>query len=741
MLQLYNGKWIPVNNAYSYYVDYLYGGEETLCFTLSAYDETYPFLREEVLLKEDVIHPNLYAIKKVNRIDDEVIFTAELYMDEWKSNKPYKDTKNDPGFQTKTLSELLEYIKPAGWTVQNANITVIRRTPELEGVNAYDVLTELRDIFQVAYEIDTLNKKITVLDPDQVVDKGLYLHNELNLKEVVEKGDSSNFINRLYAYGKDNLTFSSINGNKEYIEDLSYKETIVTGYWKDERYTVKENLLEDAKKKLKDVAYPIKSYIANIVDLAKNNPDYAFLTIRLYDLVHLFINNEVEVLEKVVKYREYKLENESYMNAITLSTSPQQLTNRIDKIVSILGEDGQKFKGSILQQAQQAATELINSWSQKGYVYMTENEIYILDKLPKETAKYCIRINLGGIAFSQQGWQGPYVSAWTIDGKFNADFITAGTLKAINVEGVNIKGGNININNKFKVDSNGNMVVSGGGKFNGDITGGTITGETTINVGTDLIVGDNAYIGQNQSSEADIYKYLYFSNKSFIERIKARYEQLRMYTEGTIKLQSKVSDYNSVIDSAGNSISLGIQKAGVSSRETYIDFYNNQLNLYGAGGVLINHKIPVTTNNDKSGVIYLAYFDGAKEYLEITTKNGIAYGVDIWESDSRLKKNIINADVSALSVLREIQHHEFDWIKGGHIENGYVAQELELINDRFVLKVPQNPDSGGMDYKYQINSSAIIPYLSKSIQELDSIVKRQQKEIDELKKLVKEVIK
>ncbi|WP_052466150.1 phage tail protein [Beduini massiliensis] len=681
MLQLYNGKWIPVNNAYNYYVDYLYGGEETLCFTLSVRDEVYSFLREEILLKEDVNHPNLYIIKKVNRVDDEVMFTAELYMDEWRSNKPYKDTKNDSAFQTKTLAQLLEHIKPTGWTVQNANITVIKRTPELEGVNAYDVLTELRDIFKVVYEIDTINKKITVLDPEQVVDKGLYLHNELNLKEVVEKGDSSNFINRLYAYGKDDLTFASINSNKEYVEDLGYKENIVSGCWKDERYTVKENLLEGAKKKLKELAYPIKSYIANIIDLAKNNPDYAFLTIRLYDLVHLFVTNEIEVIEKVVKYREYKLENESYMNVITLSTAPQQLTTRIDKIASILGEDGEKFKGSVLHQAQQAATELINNWAQKGYIYMTENEIYILDKLPKETAKYCIRINLGGIAFSQQGWQGPYVSAWTIDGKFNADFITAGTLRAITVEGANINGGNININNKFKVDSNGNMVVSGGGKFYGDIMGGTITGETAINVGTDLTVGDNIYVGQNQDSGYTGRKYINFSKDIGIRFSKmGENGAVRILGKGSVSLSNQFGGYNTVVD---------------ANIETIF------LDVYDSNGQLKNM---FNVNKDNTFSSY-----------QITVT-----------SDKRLKENI--TDTHLEDLIDRVKIKQFDYISGQKNKIGVIAQDF--IGDPFEKYVLSQDGNG----YYSVDYSVL--YLA-AIQKVQSLEKR----IEALEKRLEEVIK
>ena len=43
----------------------------------------------------------------------------------------------------------------------------------------------------------------------------------------------------------------------------------------------------------------------------------------------------------------------------------------------------------------------------------------IVDRLPKETAKNVIRINSAGIGFSQNGINGVFKSAWTIDGTLN----------------------------------------------------------------------------------------------------------------------------------------------------------------------------------------------------------------------------------------------------------------------------------------------------------------------------------
>lgn len=76
-----------------------------------------------------------------------------------------------------------------------------------------------------------------------------------------------------------------------------------------------------------------------------------------------------------------------------------------------------------------------------GHVVMTLNadgqpqEILIMDTDDVNTAVNVIRMNKNGIGFSTSGYQGPYTSAWTIDGKFNADFIAAGTLLASYIKG------------------------------------------------------------------------------------------------------------------------------------------------------------------------------------------------------------------------------------------------------------------------------------------------------------------
>ncbi len=90
---------------------------------------------------------------------------------------------------------------------------------------------------------------------------------------------------------------------------------------------------------------------------------------------------------------------------------------------------------SAMEQAIEHATELITG-GLGGHVVFNLNadgepqEILIMDTDDIMTAVNVIRINQNGIGFSTDGYDGPFTTAWTIDGHFVADFITAGVLSA-----------------------------------------------------------------------------------------------------------------------------------------------------------------------------------------------------------------------------------------------------------------------------------------------------------------------
>lgn len=476
-----DNEWTPITGYSEFYISKSENGAETLSFDISKTHPLFDKIKTEMLIRTD---DNEYLVTGINLPSTIATITGELNLQEWKQEFYFK-CSDIPALSTKLLVDVLEYIKPAGWSIINAHIRDIRRTPDSEKCNGYDILIRCRDIYNVWYDIDCLSKTIYVVDPNDSADTGAYVTPELNMTGISYKESSTERVTRLYCYGKEDMTFSDINNGKPYVECFDYTSDVLVGGWSDQRYDVKENFMADAIKKVKELAMPIGSYTIDIKDLAEVDDRYTYINLALRHTVHCIINPEkgIELIHRVVNVQRYPDEPERKI--ITLSNEPKRIENQIDNIISAVGEDGQKITGSILQQAQEKANELINTWARNGHVYITENEIYILDALPKENAKYCVRMNLGGIAFSQQGWAGPYVSAWTIDGRFNADFISIGMLKGIELIGNIIKGGRIE-------------------------------GETTIDVGTDLHVGDNIYLGDQTDAGGAAEKMISMNDKSYI---------------------------------------------------------------------------------------------------------------------------------------------------------------------------------------------------------------------------------
>ena len=128
---------------------------------------------------------------------------------------------------------------------------------------------------------------------------------------------------------------------------------------------------------------------------------------------------------------------------------------------------------------------------------------------------------------------------------------------------------------------------------------------------------------------------------------------------------------------------------------------------------------------------YTYYTNGTDSncgYLEIVTTNKGTVAASCWKSDGRLKKDIQESKVDALSVINSILHRSFKWKDNdGTEEIGYIAQELENVKSNFVFKVPQRDEDGNiLDEVYQIDETKIIPFITKAIQELSSELEEQK---------------
>ncbi len=117
-------------------------------------------------------------------------------------------------------------------------------------------------------------------------------------------------------------------------------------------------------------------------------------------------------------------------------------------IADTIASQGQTIKAlprsSAMQSVINSATSMITG-NRGGYVVLHSStgskepdEILIMDKPDIETARNVWRWNKAGLGFSGNGYNGPYGTAITADGKIVADYIAAGTLNAAMIRVINL---------------------------------------------------------------------------------------------------------------------------------------------------------------------------------------------------------------------------------------------------------------------------------------------------------------
>lgn len=425
MLTLYSGgKGYPIQND-DYYIREIPGGLNEVIFNISIWDELYPLLTEEANIREG--EGQLYLIKQIDGGAQAAKVVCQLDLDEWRSEMLLNYTNGSA-----TVNQTISGILPNGWTIQDRALLNIRRT--IEGnYTPFEVVQACQETYGVQVQFDNKTKTITLFFAENEKPLGAFATRDLNLKEINYKGKSTNFATRLYAYGKDGLSFASINDGKPYVDDNTYSSRVICAYWKDERYEVAENLLEDAKKNLASMAVPQRSYDCNVIDLAATNPEmYGFQDFSMFSVITLIDDSKnARINHQVVERWNYPYYPEK--NKVILSTVVPKIQSQIVQVQQQINNPNSNF-----QQIQQSKIDNATNWltNADGYVIAVKDdngtwkEILFLDTPSAETAKNVLRINTNGIGFSTNGVNGPYRNAWTIDGNLVADFITTGVLTA-----------------------------------------------------------------------------------------------------------------------------------------------------------------------------------------------------------------------------------------------------------------------------------------------------------------------
>ena len=230
----------------------------------------------------------------------------------------------------------------------------------------------------------------------------------------------------------------------------------------------------------------------------------------------------------------------------------------------------------------------------------------------------------------------------------------------------------------FKLSEDGKMEAVDG-KFSGD-----------INTDSNVVVGNDLYVGQNQSSDTIDKKYIYFSNDSYIQRIR----QASTNTD-VIKINA---DYIAIQKDSHRTASFSDSNISLES--------TNIFNIYSDGFVNIMGGFK-WINFDSSG---------------ITASTQITVA-----SDERLKDNIKNISVDWINDLKVKEFEYKD--DNGRKQIGLIAQEyLDKDYSKYFLN---DFDLKGEKY-YGISYGNITNALIQYCQEMNEKINKLEKRIEEL---------
>lgn len=247
------------------------------------------------------------------------------------------------------------------------------------------------------------------------------------------------------------VDITSVNDGKNYV----YIEEAVNTYgwnrcvvsWDD--VTQPENLKTKAENWLKDAQYESMVLSVTAADLSALNVDLDSFCLGDYIPVYSAPHgmDRLFPVQSMELHLQSPADDRLQLGTTAKLSFTQQNQGKYQNLVEQL-EQGRQV-AQRLQSAIDNATAMMTG-SKGGYkvTEYDENGLWLRDLYmnapSKEQATMVMQINMNGIGFSDSGYDGPYKTAWTIDGQFVADCIVSGSMSADRIHGGELLSNNYN---------------------------------------------------------------------------------------------------------------------------------------------------------------------------------------------------------------------------------------------------------------------------------------------------------
>ena len=340
------------------------------------------------------------------------------------------------------------------------------KTTVMERKSLFEAFTELisTDNYGGHWYRDNFNFKIKSSIGE---DRGVVLAYNKNISDIKVEENWDDVCTKILPYATDGDTTITLDQSyvelSENIYDIPFTKALKFEHsLKKEDFTTEAEFISAVKQwlytealnylnenKLPKINYSVSAKLDNVSDVG--------------DIIYVkHPKCKVDITTNVISIK-YDAIRGRY-TSIMFGNFKKEIKNITQEIASLAKIDSDKKieNSSALLQAQLAsATASISSVLSASFVINNGNELLIVDRLPKEEAVYCLKINSAGIGFSSSGIYGTFTSAWTIDGTLNMQATNVINLTASLIKGGTLKlGGTNNSSGTFELYDNSNKLMA-----------------------------------------------------------------------------------------------------------------------------------------------------------------------------------------------------------------------------------------------------------------------------------------
>lgn len=630
------------------------------------------------------------------------------------------------------------------WTdkVVSANFTVDKPS-QLRGLLGGQQGSILDVYGKGDYEFDMFTVK---LHQNRGVDSGVTLRYGKNIIDLTNEANNSGVYTGIvpYYYQNETLVALSTPIYGEHRTEQPYDMVIpvdLTDKFGDtvptqaQLRTAGQNYL--AKSEGWQINTNIKVSFVNLADTEEYKDISALQRVNLCDTVNVYHEAlGVDAKAQVVK-TVYNVLLERY-DSIELgsvsATLGEAITESVFEVVPTF---------SAMEQAIINGTNLITG-NAGGYVVLKKNangkpeELLVMDTENINTATKVWRFNNSGLGYSNTGYNGTYKQAWTIDGAFYTDWVTAGRMTAalIKTGTLTLGGSGVGVP-LLEVRNTRNVLIgkwdSGGIQvLNGIIQLGALTTSSSESTGTGFRADDN---GNVEVSTLRFYAPNSTGSYAPITADDSRNGALRVYRG--LYVGGDNATYRSIIQ---NGLSVSNSDAVTSDSTTVTDSrtggkitvsggflcktdsaYASQATFVGSGNddycvdVRLGLRCRARGTDVSSGNTKRALsVDGVGYIYYLVYDNGGQ------SSDERLKEDI--KDLPSSDFILQLRPVEFKFKKDEKhaIHNGFIAQEVRKVAPWLVDEY-YNEGEEYLLLRYQEITAGLV-----------DVVQKQEKRISEL---------